>query len=115
MKKKKSVGYQRLHAGAWERDGSLFKSDYYVPAAMLARSYDNSAIEQNRVYTHDTIVKVTDRLNELYGDKFTPSKVGIYINNSATDSAYRNKENTQRVNSHREQNKQLREVLLNIK
>ena len=106
----------RLSRGSWEKDGSLFESKYHVIASSIANQLDNSAIKQNRRYTKDTHKAVADKLTELYGIKFKPSSVGVYIDATATDDAFINKDLKEpRVAGYLKQIKQLRKVLLSIK
>jgi hypothetical protein len=106
----------RLPKGSWELDGSLFESKYHVIASTIANQLDNSAIKQNRRYTKDTHKAVADILTEMYGIKFTTSSVGVYIDATATDEAFINKDLKEpRVAGYHKQIKQLRKVLLSIK
>ena len=106
----------RLSKGSWEKDGSLFESKYHVVASLIANQLDNSAIKQNRRYTKDTHKAVADKLTELYDIKFKPSSVGLYIDATATDEAFINKDFEEaRVAGYHKQIKQLRKVLLSIK
>jgi hypothetical protein len=106
----------RLSKGSWEKDGSLFESKYHVIASNIANQLDNSAIKQNRRYTKDTHKAVADKLSELYGIRFKASSVGLYIDATATDEAFINKDlKDPRVARYHKQIKQLRKVLLSIK
>lgn len=106
----------RLPAGSWESNGSLFESKYHVIASNIANQLDNSAIKQNRRYTKDTHKAVAEKLTELYGIKFKPSSVGVYIDATATDEAFINKDLREpRVARYHKQIKQLRKVLLSLK
>ena len=106
----------RLSKGSWEKDGSLFESKYHVIASSIANQLDNSAIKQNRRYTKDTHKAVADKLTELFSLKFKAPSVGIYIDATATDEAFINKDlKAPRVARYYKQIKQLRKVLLSIK
>ena len=98
-------------AGTWERNGSLFESDCYVIAAMLAHKYDNSAISQSRSYTKDTVKKVMKDLQKMFpSHRFTVNGVALYIDGSANDNAHIQK-NSKRRENYRKQLKILRSVI----
>jgi hypothetical protein len=103
---------KRLGRGSWEKDGSLFESKYHVIASFIANDLDNSAIKQNRRYTKDTHKAVAEKLTQLFGEKIRPSSVGLYIDATATDAAFINKDLSHpRVARYHTQIKQLRKVL----
>ena len=71
----------------WEKDSSLLEGKHLLPASIIARTIDNSAIEQNRRYTADTIRQVTKQLSKLYPHvEFKVGSVSLYVNGVATNS-----------------------------
>jgi len=92
MKKIKS---KRLAHGAWEKNGSLFESMYWVTASLLALRLDPTAIEQNRKYPNYIIDIVVKQLKAFWPmEPFTRTKVALYVNASSTNEAIINKDKT---------------------
>jgi len=70
----------------WEKNSSLLEGKHLMPASIIARTIDNSAIEQNRRYTADTIRQVTKQLSKLYPHvEFKVASVSLYVNGVATN------------------------------
>ena len=73
---------QRLENGTWLRDGK--RTWFYAFTKTLARLHDNSAIEQQREYSADTIKWVKLQLDNLAAamGQMSPSyeSVKMYVN-----------------------------------
>ena len=70
----------------WESNGSVLKGKHLITACTLARTLDNSAIEQNRRTTPDVIKEVTRRLNSLFPHvDFKEGSVSLYVNGVFSD------------------------------
>ena len=70
----------------WEKNSSLLEGKHLMTASIMARIIDNSAIEQNRRYTADTIRQVTKQMSNLYSHvAFKVGSVSLYVNGVATN------------------------------
>ena len=73
----------------WEKSSSLLEGKHLMPASIMARTIDNSAIEQNRRYTADTIRQVTKQMSNLYSHvEFKVGSVSLYVNGVASSSDF---------------------------
>jgi hypothetical protein len=103
----------RLGHGSWERNGSLFESDYWVTASLLAHIDDPTAIKQNRPYTAETINRVVKQLKVMFPtEPFTIPKVRVYVDASATNQRIINKDtNLKRTRNYYTQLEQFRKAV----
>ena len=84
---------KRLGRGSWEKNGSLYESEYYLKAALAATIVDPTAVRHGRPFNSEDIDKVVAALKVWYpGEPFTREKVALYVNASATNNAIINKD-----------------------
>ncbi len=103
----------------WEKNSSLLEGKHLIPASMYARTLDNSAIEQNRKYTMDTIRAVTKWLSNTFKNvDFKLNSVALYVNGVATNKGivgHESKAGRWSTKSYQRELQTIREMLIQIK